>query len=45
MTCSSSAPPTLHEVHGVLRMVEVYGAALLAEEMEHVTRYLAATAS
>ena len=31
----------LHEVHGVLRMVEVYGAALLAEEMEHVARYLA----
>jgi chemosensory pili system protein ChpA (sensor histidine kinase/response regulator) len=30
----------LHEVHGVLRMVEVYGAALLAEEMEHVARYL-----
>src|SRR5450631_1331042 len=30
----------LHEVHGVLRLVEVYGAALLAEEMEHVTRYL-----
>src|SRR6202020_425809 len=25
---------------GVLRLVEVYGAALLAEEMEHVTRYL-----
>src|SRR5882724_9678003 len=31
---------SLHEVHGVLRLVEVYGAALLAEEMEHVTRYL-----
>ena len=30
----------LHAVHGVLRLVEVYGAALLAEEMEHVTRYL-----
>jgi chemosensory pili system protein ChpA (sensor histidine kinase/response regulator) len=30
----------LHSAHGVLRMVEVYGAALLAEEMEHVTRYL-----
>jgi chemosensory pili system protein ChpA (sensor histidine kinase/response regulator) len=30
----------LHAAHGVLRMVEVYGAALLAEEMEHVTRYL-----
>ena len=30
----------LHCAHGVLRLVEVYGAALLAEEMEHVTRYL-----
>ncbi len=30
----------LHSVHGALRLVEVYGAALLAEEMEHVTRYL-----
>ncbi|MDE2304872.1 MAG: Hpt domain-containing protein [Gammaproteobacteria bacterium] len=30
----------LHVAHGVLRMVEVYGAALLAEEMEHVTRFL-----
>ena len=30
----------LHLAHGVLRMVEVYGAALLAEEMEHVTRYI-----
>jgi chemosensory pili system protein ChpA (sensor histidine kinase/response regulator) len=30
----------LHEVHGVLRVVEVYGAALLAEEMELVSRYL-----
>jgi len=30
----------LHTVHGVLRVVEVYGGALLAEEMEHVTRYL-----
>jgi chemosensory pili system protein ChpA (sensor histidine kinase/response regulator) len=30
----------LHLAHGVLRMVEVYGAALLAEEMEHVTHYL-----
>ena len=29
----------LHLAHGVLRLVEVYGAALLAEEMEHVTRY------
>jgi len=32
----------LHLAHGVLRLVEVYGAALLAEEMEHVTRYLIA---
>src|ERR1700683_558505 len=30
----------LHLAHGVLRLVEVYGAALLAEEMEHATRYL-----
>ena len=30
----------LHEVLGVLRVVEVYGAALLAEEMELVARYL-----
>jgi chemosensory pili system protein ChpA (sensor histidine kinase/response regulator) len=30
----------LHLAHGVLRLVEVYGAALLAEEMEHVTRYI-----
>ena len=31
----------LHQAHGVLRLVEVYGAALLAEEMEQVTHYLA----
>src|SRR5579872_6761125 len=30
----------LHLATGVLRLVEVYGAALLAEEMEHVARYL-----
>src|SRR6202521_2750025 len=30
----------LHLAHGVLRLVEVYGAALLAEEMVHVTRYI-----
>ncbi|HEX3847232.1 MAG TPA: Hpt domain-containing protein [Steroidobacteraceae bacterium] len=30
----------LHSAHGALRLVEVYGAALLAEEMEHATRYL-----
>jgi chemosensory pili system protein ChpA (sensor histidine kinase/response regulator) len=35
----------LHQAHGVLRMVEVYGAALLAEEMEQVTRYLANAAN
>ena len=33
----------LHQVHGVLRVLEIYGAALLAEEMEEVARYLAAT--
>ncbi|MEO1582249.1 MAG: Hpt domain-containing protein [Pseudomonadota bacterium] len=31
----------LHEVSGVLRMVEVYGGSLLAEEMEQTCRYLA----
>ncbi|WP_405231621.1 Hpt domain-containing protein [Lentisalinibacter salinarum] len=31
----------LHEAAGVLKMVEVYGGALLAEEMEAVCRYLA----
>ncbi len=31
---------SLHQARGVLRLVEVYGAALLAEEMEHVTRHL-----
>ncbi len=35
----------LHVAHGVLRLVEVYGAALLAEEMEQVTRYLLAAGS
>jgi chemosensory pili system protein ChpA (sensor histidine kinase/response regulator) len=35
----------LHLAHGVLRLVEVYGAALLAEEMEHVTRYLLSAGS
>jgi chemosensory pili system protein ChpA (sensor histidine kinase/response regulator) len=34
----------LHQVQGVLRVLEIYGAALLAEEMEQVARYLAATA-
>src|SRR6202050_1483459 len=35
----------LHQVQGVLRMLEIYGAALLAEEMEHVARYLLETVS
>ena len=35
----------LHTAHGVLRIVEVYGAALLAEEMEAVTRFLITTAA
>jgi len=33
----------LHQVQGVLRVLEIYGAALLAEEMEHVAHYLIAT--
>src|SRR5271154_6019164 len=33
----------LHQVQGVLRLLEIYGAALLAEEMEQVARYLLAT--
>lgn len=32
----------LHQVRGVLRVVEVDGAALLAEEMEQTARFLAA---
>src|ERR1700722_15894999 len=35
----------LHSAHGVLRLVEVYGAALLAGEKEHVTRYLLSSGS
>ncbi|MFO1376484.1 MAG: Hpt domain-containing protein [Steroidobacteraceae bacterium] len=31
----------LHQARGVLRVVEVYGAALLAEEMEFAARFLA----
>jgi chemosensory pili system protein ChpA (sensor histidine kinase/response regulator) len=31
----------LHQIRGVLRMTETYGAALLAEEMEAVCDYLA----
>src|SRR6202167_1034083 len=30
----------LHQVQGVLRVLEIYGEALLAEEMEQVARYL-----
>src|SRR6202171_720994 len=30
----------LHQVRGVLRLLEIYAAALLAEEMEQVARYL-----
>ncbi|VVN35575.1 Sensor histidine kinase RcsC [Pseudomonas fluorescens] len=30
----------VHQVHGALQMAEFYGAALLAEEMEHLTRAL-----
>ncbi|MBV8854508.1 MAG: Hpt domain-containing protein, partial [Sinobacteraceae bacterium] len=33
----------LHQVQGVLRVLEIYGAALLAEEMEQVADYLLAT--
>ena len=29
-----------HQVHGTLQMVEFYGAALLAEEMEHLAQAL-----
>jgi chemosensory pili system protein ChpA (sensor histidine kinase/response regulator) len=35
----------LHRVQGVLRVLEIYGAALLAEEMEQVAAYLLATAA
>jgi chemosensory pili system protein ChpA (sensor histidine kinase/response regulator) len=45
-TMSDPAPLTttatcLHDVFGVLRVIEVPGAALLAEEMEFVARFLA----
>src|ERR1700739_955047 len=33
----------LRQVQGVLRVLEIYGAALLAEEMEQVAQYLIAT--
>ena len=35
----------LHRVQGVLRVLEIYGAALLAEEMEQVTRYVIGSAA
>ena len=35
----------LHQVQGALRVLEIYGAALLAEEMEQVGRYLIETAA
>src|SRR6516165_1471198 len=35
-----SCAQDLHQVQGVLRLLEIYGAALLAEEMEQVARYL-----
>src|SRR5690348_5333764 len=35
----------LHQVQAVLRVLEIYGAALLAEEMEQVANYLVATAT
>jgi chemosensory pili system protein ChpA (sensor histidine kinase/response regulator) len=35
----------LHQVQGALRVLEIYGAALLAEEMEQVGRYLMGTAA
>ena len=37
----ATAAGLLHDAHGALRVVEVYGAALLAEEMEHTSRWLA----
>jgi chemosensory pili system protein ChpA (sensor histidine kinase/response regulator) len=40
-----SCAQDLHQVQGVLRVLEIYGAALLAEEMEHVAQYLLATHS
>jgi chemosensory pili system protein ChpA (sensor histidine kinase/response regulator) len=35
----------MHQVQGVLRLLEIFGAALLAEEMEQVTHYLLTPAS
>ncbi|TAK54611.1 MAG: response regulator [Gammaproteobacteria bacterium] len=39
----AAAAELLHTARGVLRVVEVYGAALLAEEMESSARWLAAS--
>jgi len=39
----SQCASRLHEAYGVLRVVEIYGAALLAEEMEHTARFLIET--
>ncbi len=35
----------LHEVFGVLRVIEIHGAALLAEEMEHAALFLTSASS
>ncbi|MEZ5500581.1 MAG: Hpt domain-containing protein [Steroidobacteraceae bacterium] len=35
----------IHQAQGVLRVLEIYGAALLAEEMEQVARYLLSKSS
>jgi chemosensory pili system protein ChpA (sensor histidine kinase/response regulator) len=40
-THSTKAAELMRGARGVLRVVEVYGAALLAEEMEHTSRWLA----
>ena len=40
-THSAKAAELMGSARGVLRVVEVYGAALLAEEMEHTSRWLA----
>ena len=37
----AKAADLMRDARGVLRVVEVYGAALLAEEMEHSSRWLA----
>ncbi|MDH4259427.1 MAG: hypothetical protein OEW16_03895, partial [Gammaproteobacteria bacterium] len=37
----SQTAELMHGARGVLRVVEVYGAALLAEEMEHSAQWLA----